>query len=85
VLFQRVYSLPSGDSCSVRRCLSSWLLVLKGFPHIWQASLPGSKPRMGSPCKGGALGRIDRVLTFLRSTIKTALHDKEKVTVSLIV
>jgi len=59
-------------------CLSSWVWVLKVFPHIWQTTLPASKLRMGSSCKGGALGRMDRVLTFLRSTIKTALHDKER-------
>jgi hypothetical protein len=46
-------------------CLSSWVWVLKVFLHIWQTILPGSIPRMGSSCKGGALGKMDHVLIRL--------------------
>jgi hypothetical protein len=60
-------------------CLSSWLLVLKDFPHISHTSSPGSIPLKGSSCKGGALGRMDRFLICFRFdglVIKMTLHDK---------
>ena len=69
-------------------CLSSWLLVVKAFPHISQTSLPGCIPRMGSSCSGGALGRVERFLICLpygglRSVIKLSTSEIKRACCSL--